>query len=263
MKPAIPIASDVVPSTKNSDSPEDQPHASDEQGELQRRLEQLENQEDVRTRLEALEARSPHPAYWWQNQKMIAFLAALLAAVVPITTAIQAWFKQESDIMLARQQQDHLMRMDYVKTIISTDVTERDREARLRLLVALLEPNDRLAVWAQNELAMVKDKIAKLETDVSTATAEAREAQQREREAQRQLSELQARAAATATSSAQRPGSTPAEPAPAVQAQIEQAQARVQDEREKRAAAIRSARAKTATLGTRKGDDPLAGLEGM
>lgn len=254
--------SDRVPVTQDEDITQ-----------AEHRLQDIEQKLALAERIEKLEARGHAVSTSWLNAKMIALIASLVATVVPGTTALQAWFKHESDLALAEQQQNHAMRMDYVKTVLSSEVAERDREARLRLLVAILDPNDPLSRWANNELAAVKGRIVDLENEVASAVAEAMAAKAREQEAQTKLAALTASAAAAATVSATAqaqptpPARTTPRPAPAaVTEELVRTQAEATLAHQDALVAARRARARkeelggASTSGAGASSDPLVGL---
>jgi hypothetical protein len=222
------------------------------------------------TRVERLEAQRPVPSQSWLSPKVIALLASLVAAVVPATTALQTWLKNRSDLALSKQQQDHAMRMDYVKTVLSSEATEQDRESRLRLLIAILDPEDRLTDWARNELDATKARIEDLEQQVKAATEEALAAKEKQSEAEKKLTELQETHSpaeiapgTTNNSNTQAAARITHSLPPAVRTQIEEAQVQASAAQQRATIAVRRARKSAEALGDKMAKKQLDEIESM
>lgn len=143
------------------------------------RIEGLRASDDViaalRARIEALEAQQRQSRPSLLSPKLVAVVGSLVAAVIPLTTAIDGYLKWRADLAVAAQQQLHAARMDSLKTVLSAQLPELERESRLRLLLAMLEPNDAIHAWAEGELGRVVKTVKQLE-DEKVAALQEREA---------------------------------------------------------------------------------------
>jgi hypothetical protein len=144
-------------------------------------------------RIAALEQRVPKEEPWWRNPKTVTVIASLLAAFVPITTAVDGYFKSKSDLELATQQQRHAMRMDYMKTALDPEAPEMQRQSRLRLLIAILDSDDPVRTWAQSELNVVNGNVEELKTTLKNTQNELAQAQAEELKAKQDLSALESK----------------------------------------------------------------------
>jgi hypothetical protein len=93
-------------------------------------------------------------AGWWRDPTTITILAALLAAVPPITTAVQGWFQSRSQLELTRSKQAHEIRQKYLDRVLS----EAENRRVLQFLVAV-EDDEKLKAWAQAELKSTEQRI--------------------------------------------------------------------------------------------------------
>jgi hypothetical protein len=91
---------------------------------------------------------------WWRNPATITLLVAIIAAVPPITTGVQAFFQSRNQLELEKSKQLHEMRQKYLDRILS-DVANR---RVLEFLVAV-EDDQRLKSWAQKELDSTERRI--------------------------------------------------------------------------------------------------------
>src|SRR4051812_6040428 len=101
--------------------------------------------------------------------KTLAVVGSVLAAVIPLTTAIDGYLKWRADLAVAEQQQLHAARMDSLKTVLSAQLPELERESRLRLLLAMLEPGDAIHAWAASELGRVENTVKQLQDEKASA----------------------------------------------------------------------------------------------
>lgn len=166
------------------------------------------------------ERRKDEP--WWRSARTVTLIASLLAAFVPLTSALEAYFKGQSDLALASEQQRHAMRMDYMRTALDPAAPEMQRQSRLRLLMAILPGDDPVRDWAAAELDMVNSAVKQLKQELQTAQQQLAATQVEEQEVNTHLSELQARL----------PQALPGEPAtgqPAGEAQIKRELATARD----------------------------------
>lgn len=120
---------------------------------LQMRLDTLEKQLREQPKAPKITARS------------LTVVGTIIAAVIPLTTAIDGYLKWRADLALAAQQQLHTARMDSLKTVLSAQLPELERESRLRLLLAMLEPGDAIHEWAAGELGRVEKSVKQLQDE--------------------------------------------------------------------------------------------------
>lgn len=118
----------------------------------------------LEARLAALEARLVPERPAVITVKTIAIIGSLIAALIPLTTAIDGYLKWRKDLAVAQQQQAHAARMDTLKTVLSAQLPEIERESRLRLLVSMIETGDPIHRWAEDELVRVEKTVAQLTT---------------------------------------------------------------------------------------------------
>ena len=128
----------------------------------------------MRQRIEALEAQQRKVPPSLLSAKTLAVVGSVIAAVIPLTTAIDGYLKWRADLAVSAQQQLHAARMDSLKTVLSAQLPELERESRLRLLLAMLEPTDAIHAWAAGELGRVEKTVKQLE-DEKVAALEERE----------------------------------------------------------------------------------------
>jgi hypothetical protein len=106
---------------------------------------------------------------WWKSGTTITTLTAILAAVVPLTTAVQGWVQKSRELALEEAKQANAIAMQREKQTedIRTGYLERtkDPQDRIRVLhfVLATSADPRLREWARNELPPVQDDIAKFE----------------------------------------------------------------------------------------------------
>ena len=89
-------------------------------------------------------ARSKRTVVWWQNTAIVGLLVAIVAAVPPVTTGVQAYFNAKNQLDLERSKQTHEVRQKYLDRVLSD---EQDQKV-LQFLVAV-EEDQKLKSWAQ------------------------------------------------------------------------------------------------------------------
>jgi hypothetical protein len=124
----------------------------------------------LRERVAALERQpaTPAGAAW----KPLSMLAGIIAAVIPITTAIDGYLKWRADLDIASQQQRHAARMDSLKTVMSADMALLERESRLHLLDVIVDENDPIHAWVKDELVRVQGTLRQKTTARDTTQVE-------------------------------------------------------------------------------------------
>jgi hypothetical protein len=126
----------------------------------------------LNARVEALETQLREQRPGVITPKMLTVIGSVIAAVIPLTTAIDGYVKWRADLAVAAQQQIHAARMDSLKTVLSAQLPELERESRLRLLIAMLEPGDAIHAWAAGELGRVEKTVKQLEDEKAAAQQE-------------------------------------------------------------------------------------------
>jgi hypothetical protein len=127
--------------------------------------------EQLRAQLAAL--REPRQA-WWRRGAIVTTLTGIIAAVVPVTTAVQAHYQKERELALQASKQDHEIRTSYLDRLDKPGAKMRT----LRFVVATTT-DPALIAWARAEMAQVQAeldeidrKIADLEKQKLAAAAE-------------------------------------------------------------------------------------------
>jgi hypothetical protein len=178
--------------------------------------------EALERRIAALES-APREEPWWRNPRTVTVIASLLAAFIPVTTAVDGYFKGKSSLALATEQQRHAVRMDYMNTALDPQAPEMERLSRLRLLVAILDTDDPVLASALAELGVVNQSVEKLEATLKSTQTEL---------VQAQADELAAKSKLGALESQLNDGTTPAAP-PAeqhvLQREVEKARQNLED----------------------------------
>jgi len=143
-------------------------------------LEQLRSHKE---RLELKAQISALRAPWWRRTGLIATMTALLAAVLPVKTAIEESFrndrelalqqaKQREDAALQRAKQEHEIRMAYLDRF----EVPGHRLQTLRFLIATTS-DQRLLAWAKEEKKLVEVQLAAIEQELGALARKIAEAQ--------------------------------------------------------------------------------------
>jgi hypothetical protein len=178
--------------------------------------------EQLRSHKERLELKahiSALKAPWWRKTGLVATMTAILAAVLPVKTAIEESFrndrelalqraKQREDLALQQAKQEHEIRMAYLDRF----EVPGHRLQTLRFLIATTT-DERLLAWAKEEKKLVEDQLAAIEQELGALArriAEASTGQEREelQSAWNKLNEVKGATTLrpeTAASSKQRP----------------------------------------------------------
>ncbi len=91
---------------------------------------------------------------WWRQGSVVTTLTAIVAAVIPVTTAIQEHFQKVRELALEESKQAHEIRTSYLDRLDKPG-------ARLRTLRFVLAVSDDSALkkWAQEETAQVQSEV--------------------------------------------------------------------------------------------------------
>ena len=97
-------------------------------------------------------------APWWRNGTLVATLTAIIAAVLPVTTAVQEHYRTNRELALEESKQANEIRTGYLDRLDKPG-------ARLRTLRFVLATTDDAALkaWAQAETLQVQGEIAAIQ----------------------------------------------------------------------------------------------------
>jgi hypothetical protein len=107
---------------------------------------------------------------WWRNGKTITALAALFAAIIPITTVLEGYVEKQRSGALEALKYSEAAREAYLDRISKT--TNAERLAVLRFVLAT-SSDPKLLEWAQAEKALVEADV-KTEKEIADAEAKAK-----------------------------------------------------------------------------------------
>jgi hypothetical protein len=134
---------------------------------------QLER-DNAQLRIELAQLGKP----WWRKASIVTMLTAIIAAVVPVTTAIQAHSQQERELALQESKQGHEIRTSYLDRLDKPG-------AKLRTLrfVLATTTDPTLKDWAREEMKQVRGELEALERQLDAAKTpeELRDLEVRER----------------------------------------------------------------------------------
>jgi len=91
---------------------------------------------------------------WWRRGSIVASMTAIIAAVLPVTTAIQGHYEKERELLLQESKQAHEIRTSYLDRLDKPG-------AKLRTLrfVEATTTDEALRLWAQSEKRQVQAEI--------------------------------------------------------------------------------------------------------
>lgn len=107
----------------------------------------------------------------WRDPAHLAALAALVAAIVPLTAAVNGYF----NVQLEHEKYLSELRLKYIERVLDANRDPAARESFLRFMVGTMEPSDKLYVWAHKELANSAE-IKKLRIELDNTNAKFQEA---------------------------------------------------------------------------------------
>lgn len=102
----------------------------------------------------ATAGKANEPKQWWQNPATVTVLVAIVAAVAPLTGAIQGSIQARNQVELEKNKQLHEMRQKYLDRLLS----ETGNRRVLEFLVTV-EEDQKLKAWAQTELKKTEGRI--------------------------------------------------------------------------------------------------------
>ncbi len=144
-------------------------------------LERLRTQKEIiELKAKIEELRAP----WWRKAGLLAGLAAMAAAVLPITTAIQEHYQSERELTLqqSRQEAELALAQARQQTDIALEQAKQENDIRLAYLDRFEVPGHRLQTlrfllatttdpkliaWAKDEHKYVEDQVKLIETELA------------------------------------------------------------------------------------------------
>lgn len=102
----------------------------------------------------------------WRDSTYITALAAIIAAMIPITAAVNGYFS----LKLEREKFTSELRLKYIDRALDTSKDPTYKRSFLEFLVQATQSNDLLHHWAQRQLQNV-DEIGKLRTAMTKLNA--------------------------------------------------------------------------------------------
>jgi hypothetical protein len=103
---------------------------------------------------------------WWRKGSIVTMLTAIIAAVVPVTTAVQAHFQKERELALQESKQVNDIRASYLDRLDKSG-------ARLRTLrfVLATTSDPKLRGWAEEETIEVKALLDDIDRRIAALNA--------------------------------------------------------------------------------------------
>jgi hypothetical protein len=145
----------------------DEPTRSDDE------LEKLKLQKQ---RLELKAQIGALSAPWWRKASLIATMTAIIAAVLPVTTAVQKHYENEREFVLQQQRQSTELALlqarqenDIRLTYLQRFEVPGHRMQTLRFLLAT-STDPKLVAWAREEQKYVQGQLDKIEAQIRDVT---------------------------------------------------------------------------------------------
>ncbi len=148
--------------------PDEPTRSEDELEKLKLQKQRLE----LKAQIDALTAP------WWRKASLIATMTAIVAAVLPVTTAVQKHYENEREFVLQQQQQEaelallqarqeNDIRLDYLQRF----EVPGQRMQTLRFLLAT-STDPRLLAWARDEKVIVQAELDAIEEQIRAVLEE-------------------------------------------------------------------------------------------
>jgi hypothetical protein len=121
----------------------------------------------------------------WRNPPLLAAVAALFAAIIPLTAAINGWFS----LALERDKFRSEMRLKYVDRALDPTKDPAYKSAFLDYLVGTTSPTDPMHKWARthmqyiSDLEQVRTQLTQVNAKLLVMTTQARELSARDQKA--------------------------------------------------------------------------------
>jgi len=145
-----------------SPPPSDEPSIN-----VEERLSLIEDALKWDERLKSLEAvlvskeRALRATPWWRDSRTITILAAILAAVIPLVTAIDGILKNARESQRAIIEQRDKIRQTYLDRVLKPGVTEGEQQ-RIFSLLSKLKSDSEFQEWAKEEMNKATQKVDEL-----------------------------------------------------------------------------------------------------
>ena len=116
-------------------------------------------------------------APWWRKSSTVTLIAAILAAIMPATTAVQGHFQKERELALEEKKQRHAMDLErerQTEQIRNAYLDRLKNEGELVRTLRFVEAtNTDLAMrtWATTERTRLEDTLKKWQDHIDTQTA--------------------------------------------------------------------------------------------
>lgn len=141
---------------------------TEDNNKLAQRITTLENVLKLEERLSSLEASlaersltSKARPSWWRDAKTVTILGALLAAVIPLVTAIDGILKNRGEAQKALIEQQDKIRQTYLDRVLKPGIAE-DEQQRIFSLLLKLRNDPEFQEWAKEEHDRATAKISEL-----------------------------------------------------------------------------------------------------
>lgn len=124
-----------------------------------------DNIDELKQRLEAASLRSQIAALttpWWRKAGLLTVATGIIAAVLPVNSAIQQHYKTQRDISLQEAKQDNDIRTAYLDRY----QLPGHRLRTLRFLAGT-SGDSRLVAWAEAEIPIVKAELAEIDRQLA------------------------------------------------------------------------------------------------
>jgi hypothetical protein len=154
----------------------------------------------LRAAMQAQSGAAVSPARpWWKSSATITTLTAIVAAVVPLTTAVRGWVQKNRELALESQKQANAIAMQRERQVEDIRTSYLDRlktpgEHLRTLRFVIATTNDtRLRDWAVNEKKETEDELRKLDQEIRQAEEAAEKARTTGAKDAARLKEIEAR----------------------------------------------------------------------
>jgi hypothetical protein len=93
---------------------------------------------------------------WWRKASSVTVITALIAAVIPVTAAVQGYYQKQKELALEEAKQSEQMRTGYLDRL-------KDEKAMVRILrfVAATSPDPVMRSWATEENKRLEEELSR------------------------------------------------------------------------------------------------------
>lgn len=107
---------------------------------------------------------------WWRDSKTITILGALIAAVIPLVTAIDGILKNARESQRAIIEHQDKIRQTYLDRVLKSGITEGEQQ-RIFSLLSRLKSDPEFQDWAKEEYSKAVQKVDELNKEKSSLEA--------------------------------------------------------------------------------------------